>query len=83
MAGNSKAMTVRQLMADLMNTDMDLPVVMVCENRADPHPLTGTTVASGGKDDGVTFVAHVSLVGDTRTDFETRVYDAEVAVERS
>jgi hypothetical protein len=63
-------MTVGQLMKKLADADPDMPVVLDCEQRCDPHPVAGASVVRGGREDDRTYHPHVSLWADLRQDFE-------------
>jgi hypothetical protein len=65
---------VRDLIASLAAMDPDLPVVLDCENRGDPHPLTVARAVAASEGDGMTVVGHVLLHGSTAVDFEVRLY---------
>ncbi|MGV0985105.1 MAG: hypothetical protein ACOYB2_11150 [Limnohabitans sp.] len=79
MAGKTKVMrstpmTVRQLIEALQAANPDLPVIVDCENRCDPHPVTGAHVSLGSETEDVRFIANVRLFADDRTDFAIREF---------
>jgi hypothetical protein len=66
-------LTVRDLITRLQAFNPDLPVVVDCESRCDPHPVFEALLQ--GTSEGR--VPHVLLMQDERADFETRTFNPE------
>lgn len=73
-AVKNEALTVSQLVERLQQIVYagggDVPVVVACENRADPHPLLALFMSPARTDEATVWVAHVMLHADSGEDFE-------------
>ena len=65
-------MTVRQLIERLSYANPDMPVVVDCENRCDPHPITDVILIAGGDTESMTVHPHVTIMQDIGVDFERK-----------
>jgi hypothetical protein len=71
------ALTAGQLIEQLKAANPDMPVVVECERRCDPHPIDEVHVVVRTETEDMVRPAHVRLIQNVYEDFEVRQEKAE------